>query len=74
MVVPVPSDQYTGTGELHPSTRTGPGDIPAAMMSLRYRLADEIANLRFHAIEWKGGERKVRFWTKVIVWIVKAML
>jgi CDP-diacylglycerol--glycerol-3-phosphate 3-phosphatidyltransferase len=74
MVVPVSSDKYTGASELHPPTRAGPGDTRAAMMSLRYRLADEIANLRSHAVEWRGGERKVRFWTKVIVWIVKGML
>jgi CDP-diacylglycerol--glycerol-3-phosphate 3-phosphatidyltransferase len=43
-------------------------------MSLRHLLADEIANLRAHAIEWRGSERKVRFWTRVIVQIVKGML
>jgi CDP-diacylglycerol---glycerol-3-phosphate 3-phosphatidyltransferase len=77
MVVPVPSDQ--SIGELQPPAKEVPGSETTAsdvvdMMSLRHRLADEIANLRAHAVTWKGKERKVRFWTKVIVRIVKGML
>jgi CDP-diacylglycerol---glycerol-3-phosphate 3-phosphatidyltransferase len=78
MVVPVHSDQPTD--ELQQPTTEGQGseitvsDSLLAMMSLRHRLADEVAKLRAHAVEWRGGERTVRFWTKVIVRIVKGML
>ncbi|KAG6877516.1 hypothetical protein C0993_006466 [Termitomyces sp. T159_Od127] len=41
---------------------------------VREQLKTEIDGLRVHATEWKGGQRNVRFWTKVIVRIVKGML
>lgn len=41
---------------------------------LRKRLAEEIANLRKHSEPWKGGERKVRFGTKLLVNFVGGML
>lgn len=43
-------------------------------MVLRLKLADEVRRIRMYAQEWKGGERKVRFWTRVIVGLVKGML
>ena len=43
-------------------------------MALRLKLADEVRRIRKYAGEWKGGERKVRFWTRVIVGLVKGML
>jgi CDP-diacylglycerol--glycerol-3-phosphate 3-phosphatidyltransferase len=46
----------------------------SSALTLRHRLAAEINNLRAHAVDWQGGRRKVRFWTKVIVRIVKGML
>jgi CDP-diacylglycerol--glycerol-3-phosphate 3-phosphatidyltransferase len=77
MVIPVPSDQLASESQPSKATQgseTTASDSLAAMMSLRHRLADEIANLRAHAVEWKGRERKVRFWTKIIVGMVKGML
>ncbi|KNZ72109.1 CDP-diacylglycerol--glycerol-3-phosphate 3-phosphatidyltransferase, mitochondrial [Termitomyces sp. J132] len=38
------------------------------------QLKDEIDGLRVHASGWKGGQRNVRLWTKVIVRLVKGML
>ncbi|RDB28573.1 CDP-diacylglycerol--glycerol-3-phosphate 3-phosphatidyltransferase [Hypsizygus marmoreus] len=46
----------------------------SSAMSIRLQLADEISRIRAFAIDWKGGKRKVRFWTKVIVRLVKGML
>ena len=43
-------------------------------MTLRLKLADEVRRIRMYAREWKGGERRVRFWTRVIVGLVKGML
>lgn len=77
MVVPVPSDHHSG--DVHPSkevqgSMTMASDNTVAMMSLRHRLAYEIEKLRTHAVDWRGRERKVRFWTKAMVRIVKGML
>jgi CDP-diacylglycerol--glycerol-3-phosphate 3-phosphatidyltransferase len=75
MVVPVASEQRSEK-IMSPAeeAETTTNDNLAAMMSLRHRLADEITKLRAHAVAWRGGERMVRFWTKVIVQIVKGML
>ena len=43
-------------------------------MALRLKLADEVRRIRMYVGEWRGGERKVRFWTRVIVGLVKGML
>lgn len=45
-----------------------------SIVTLRKQLAAEIQDIRSHAGMWKGAQRKVRFWTKVIVQIVKGML
>jgi CDP-diacylglycerol--glycerol-3-phosphate 3-phosphatidyltransferase len=47
--------------------------------ALRQSLADEVQNLRKYGQEWKGaegikGERKVRFGTKLLAWLVGGML
>ncbi|KAF9444461.1 CDP-diacylglycerol-glycerol-3-phosphate 3-phosphatidyltransferase [Macrolepiota fuliginosa MF-IS2] len=47
---------------------------PNTALSLRERLRHEIDNIRANATTWKGGQRKVRFSTKFIVWLVKGML
>lgn len=48
--------------------------INSPNMTLRLQLADEVDRICLYAKPWRGGERKVRFWTKVIVGIVKDML
>ncbi|KAG6856303.1 hypothetical protein H0H87_005716 [Tephrocybe sp. NHM501043] len=67
-VMVVPSSQA--------SLPAGSTDIKTTSPTLviRSQLKDEIKGLRDHAIDWKGGQRSVRFWTKVIVRIVKGML
>jgi len=74
----VPSEQCEGKVPLpvkyNQDSGTAANDSLAAMLSLRRRLGDEVAKLRAHTVEWRGGKRKVRFWTKVIVQIVKGML
>jgi CDP-diacylglycerol--glycerol-3-phosphate 3-phosphatidyltransferase len=78
MIIPVASEQHSekmqSPAEEAQVSETTTNDNLAAMMSLRHRLADEITKLRAHAVAWRGGERRVRFWTKVIVQIVKGML
>ncbi|CAA7269527.1 unnamed protein product [Cyclocybe aegerita] len=44
------------------------------LLSLRQELAREIDGIRSNAGEWKGGHRKVRWTTRLIVWLVKGML
>ena len=73
MVVPVHSELPPPVKESRGSGTVANNNL-AAMTSLRHRLADEIANLRAHVVEWRGRGRKVRFWTKVIVRIIKGML
>ncbi|KAJ7683694.1 hypothetical protein B0H17DRAFT_1073780 [Mycena rosella] len=46
----------------------------SASDALRAQLADEIGNLRSHASDWKGAQRKVRLGTKVLVGLVGGML
>jgi len=41
---------------------------------LRKALAQEVDRIRSHTVHWKGEERRVRFTTKIIVWLVKGML
>jgi CDP-diacylglycerol--glycerol-3-phosphate 3-phosphatidyltransferase len=54
-----------------------------ACTALQHQLANEVQNLRAHSREWKGaegekngveGERKVRWGTKILVWMVGGML
>ena len=46
----------------------------AASRVLRQKLESEISRIRSNAVEWQGGNRKVRWTTKFIVWLVKGML
>lgn len=73
MVVPSEQRESPKTSPTDIQTKPEPLALSAAL-SLRHRLAAEINNLRSHAVDWQGGRRKVRFWTKVIVRIVKGML
>jgi len=41
---------------------------------LREHLQSEVDNILADASTWKGYKRKVRFSTKLIVWLVKGML
>ncbi|KAG6873239.1 hypothetical protein C0995_001258 [Termitomyces sp. Mi166 len=54
------------------------GSSPKGILSptalVQKQLKDEVEGLRAHATEWKGEQRNVRFWTKVIVRLVKGML
>lgn len=68
MVIP-PNQELKQIG----SSESGDGSSSSAL-TLRLELADEITRLRSFATDWKGGRRKVRFWTKVIVRLVKGML
>ncbi|KAG5637462.1 hypothetical protein H0H81_004479 [Sphagnurus paluster] len=43
-------------------------------VDIRRQLADEVSRIRAYAVEWKGAGRRVRFWTKLIVGLVKGML
>ncbi|KIK66890.1 hypothetical protein GYMLUDRAFT_257598 [Collybiopsis luxurians FD-317 M1] len=46
------------------------GDDTDAVGKLRRQLSREVADIRADAKEWKGDRRKVRWLTKVIVWLV----
>ncbi|KAF8150104.1 hypothetical protein B0H34DRAFT_666620 [Crassisporium funariophilum] len=48
--------------------------VASELLTLRQDLAREIDGIRTNAVEWKGGHRKVRWTTKIIVWLVKGML
>ncbi|KAK7460367.1 CDP-diacylglycerol--glycerol-3-phosphate 3-phosphatidyltransferase [Stygiomarasmius scandens] len=61
MVLPSSEDRPTASAD-------GPADL------LRAQLADEIHQIRKDATGWKGGDRKVRLGTKLLVKIVGGML
>ena len=50
------------------------GENDATSMALRRKLDSEISGIRSNAVEWQGGSRKVRWTTKLIVWLLKGML
>ena len=50
------------------------GENDAASLALRQKLDSEISGIRSNAVEWQGGGRKVRWTTKLFVWLVKGML
>ena len=50
------------------------GGNDAASLALRQKLDSEIIGIRSNAVEWRGGSRKVRWTTKLFVWLVKGML
>ena len=50
------------------------GGNDAASLALRQKLDYEINGIRSNAVEWQGGSRKVRWTTKLFVWLVKGML
>lgn len=47
---------------------------PSPNLPLRKALAQEVDRIRSHTVHWKGEERRVRFTTKIIVWLIKGML
>ncbi|KAG5644184.1 hypothetical protein DXG03_009025 [Asterophora parasitica] len=55
-------------------TNEGIDERISSTMAIRRQLADEIDRIRKYATDWQGAERHVRFWTKVIVRLVKGML
>ncbi|KAG6910082.1 hypothetical protein DXG01_013134 [Tephrocybe rancida] len=55
------------------SPKLGEG-VASSTLAIRSQLLDEIQGLRMHTIDWMGGQRKVSFWTRVLVRIVKGML
>jgi CDP-diacylglycerol--glycerol-3-phosphate 3-phosphatidyltransferase len=60
---------------LIPSEASGDHETkPSPNLPLRKALAQEVDRIRSHTVHWKGEERKVRFTTKIIVWLVKGML
>ncbi|KDR68583.1 hypothetical protein GALMADRAFT_1036264 [Galerina marginata CBS 339.88] len=56
------------------STTASSESSDSERLSLRQGLAREIEGIRSNAVEWKGGDRKVRWTTRFIVWLVKGML
>ncbi|KAF8072207.1 hypothetical protein FPV67DRAFT_1484364 [Lyophyllum atratum] len=46
----------------------------SSTMAIRRQLQDEVTRLRSYATEWKGARRRIRFWTRVLVKLVKGML
>ena len=50
------------------------GENDATSLALRQKLDSEISGIRSNAVEWQGGARKVRWTTKLFVWLVKGML
>ena len=50
------------------------GENDAASLALRRKLDSEISGIRSNAVEWRGGDRKVRWTTKLLVWLAKGML
>jgi len=56
-----------------PSTESSAPET-SPLSSLRQDLFREIARIRANSGEWNGGHRKVRWTTKIIVWLVKGML
>lgn len=50
------------------------GENDAASLALRRKLDSEINGIRSNAVEWRGGDRKVRWTTKLLVWLAKGML
>ncbi|KAF9463914.1 hypothetical protein BDZ94DRAFT_1257747 [Collybia nuda] len=73
MVIPSEQQELLNNEPSNDQVEPGPVESSPALL-LRHKLAAEISNLRAHAVDWQGGRRKVRFWTKVIVRIVKGML
>jgi len=56
-----------------PSTESSASG-PSPLLSLRQDLFREIKRIRANSGEWNGAHRKVRWTTKIIVWLVKGML
>ena len=50
------------------------GGNDATSLSLRQKLDSEINGIRSNAVEWQGESRKVRWTTKLFVWLLKGML
>ena len=50
------------------------GESEAASLALRQKLDSEISGIRSNTVEWQGRSRKVRWTTKLFVWLVKGML
>ncbi|KAK7031167.1 CDP-diacylglycerol--glycerol-3-phosphate 3-phosphatidyltransferase [Paramarasmius palmivorus] len=66
-VMVLPPTQATEPAEKDKETADG-------VTALRAQLADEVSNIREHAQEWKGDQRKVRLGTKLLVALVGKML
>ncbi|KAF5326651.1 hypothetical protein D9619_004742 [Psilocybe cf. subviscida] len=73
---PPPTTKTTRDGNSAVVTSASPSPMTSEdpMEMLRRDLAREIGAIRANAGEWKGGERKVRWTTQLIVWLVKGML
>ncbi|KAF9473903.1 phospholipase D/nuclease [Pholiota conissans] len=72
MILPSETEPSTAAAAVTDPSDTSPTD--SSLSALRRDLALEIEGIRSNATSWKGGERKVRWTTKVIVWLVKGML
>jgi len=59
---------------LAPSCEFNGEENMVSASGLREHLRSEADNILANASTWKGYKRKVRFSTKLIVWLVKGML
>ena len=59
---------------LVPSCKLNDEENMISAFGLREHLQSEVDNILADASTWKGYKRKVRFSTKLIVWLVKGML
>jgi len=59
---------------LAPSCKLNGEENMISASGLREHLQSEVDNILADASTWKGYKRKVRFSTKLIVWLVKGML
>ncbi|KAF5374502.1 hypothetical protein D9615_009131 [Tricholomella constricta] len=73
-IMVVPSAQDTAKPDSVSSSAQEHDEPASSTMAIRHQLAEEISRVRAFASDWKGAERRVRFWTKVIVRLVKGML
>ncbi|GLB40614.1 putative CDP-diacylglycerol-glycerol-3-phosphate 3-phosphatidyltransferase [Lyophyllum shimeji] len=72
MVVPFAQDTVRPVDAGAQPTKD-PSHAPSTV-ALRHQLAGEVSQLRSYATRWKGAQRRVRYWTRVIVKMVEGML
>ncbi|KIL58518.1 hypothetical protein M378DRAFT_86436 [Amanita muscaria Koide BX008] len=69
-----PSELQNAASSKEVATKESLTSEADSVTQLRQQLRSELENIREHAVDWRGGQRKVRLLTKAIVHLVKNML